>query len=79
MKGVSMKTVSLELAKQLKENGYPQMSDFSWTRDAELQNQTEYKLLVINPAHKAHWVEYIASPSADEILEKLPQDMEILR
>lgn len=61
-----MKTVSLELSKQLKEAGYPQKdSDFTWSGD---------KLF---PAVKGvEFTEDTAAPTADEILDQLPSTIE---
>jgi hypothetical protein len=56
-----MKTVSLELAKELKEAGYPQDTYFQWFEDGSLVH-TESR----NP------LRCIAAPIADEILDLLP-------
>lgn len=70
-----MKTVSLELAKSLKEKGYPQDKGFFWARDGALQKEKDWFLTRIDGkgVTKADWVDYVASPTADEILEELPE------
>ena len=65
-----MKTVSLELSKQLKEAGYPQETEFCYYRNADeyhfLRNPFEGKM---RPFPEKTY----ASPTADEILEQLPE------
>lgn len=58
-----MKTVSLELSKQLKETGYQQISEFYWIQDID-ETWVRTRLTIIK--------ERIASPTADEILDQLP-------
>lgn len=62
-----MKTVNLELSKQLKEAGYPQESCFWWEDlfDGNAQLSDNRRLSVKG-------VKYWSSPTADEILEQLP-------
>lgn len=57
-----MRTVSFELAKQLKEAGYPQESNFYYQNDISPELYS-YKGIVMNG-------DEIASPTADEILEQ---------
>lgn len=65
-----MKTVSLEISKQLKEVGYPQESSHYW-------NKPMYeKWELINYKYEMQEEKFIyASPTADEILEILPRQI----
>lgn len=66
--------VSLELAKQLEENGYPQKDSlFKWSFDRESTPQWE---IVCNQDRM--WDEYqlLAAPLATELLEQLPVGIE---
>lgn len=64
-----MKTVNLELSKALKEAGYPQETEFCYYRNAEtyhfLRNPMGGKMLPMKE-------KTFASPTADEILDQLP-------
>lgn len=66
-----MKTVSLEIAKQLKEAGFPQKSDMIW-----LNIDDEIELLHISKIFKPHLplhtISY-AAPTAEDILDLLPE------
>lgn len=66
-----MKTVSLETAKQLKEVGFPQETEFYWRVPDDEEKST------VESREKMKKFYYIfptyASPTADEILEELPQ------
>lgn len=66
-----MKIVSLELAKQLKEAGYPQnYSEFYWlTRFQEKESILQNKSAI---AMGIYYDQSISAPTADEILEQLP-------
>ena len=66
-----MKTVSLELSKQLKENGYPQDLTISfnyWVRVKDLEGRYLRSRNTLNDTT----TDFIASPTADELLEQLP-------
>lgn len=64
-----MRTVNLELAKQLKEAGYPQRPvKYYWSED-----KPTGEALLRNFLKHSDWEIYYASPTADEILEQLPQ------
>lgn len=72
-----MKTVSLELAKQLKEEGFPQETEFYWVKPYDINNDYTGDEPVID---WKEWLEHVemeksiicAAPTAEEILEKLP-------
>lgn len=65
-----MKPVSLELSKQLKENGYPQEGYFAWTSSKNLG----VKIFKNAPGIR-FWGENIAvAPTADEILDQIVKD-----
>src|SRR5260221_9303906 len=61
-----MKTVSLELAKQLKEAGYPQDSYF-WYSQRNYSKQSPIDL-----RNKKGYADNWSAPTADEILYRLP-------
>lgn len=66
-----MKTVSLKLAKQLKDAGIEIDTYFVWSQ----QFTSNWSL---DPRHDMmHTTEFIASPSTDELLEWLPREMSI--
>lgn len=72
--------VSLDLAKQLKEAGYPQGTEFYWHRRGKDVSE--------NPAYKSRVIDqrtlntmsdqgsYVAAPLATELLEQLPPRIE---
>lgn len=72
-----MKTTPLELSRQLKDSGYPQTSLFMWDYEGKLRVGIKES---IAPKHKTAYLEEIkietnecfASPTADELLERLP-------
>ena len=71
-----MKTVSLELSKQLKDAGYPQESYFWWRvydrtseKEPHVVSKGEYERQYREPIRDYI---HIASPLADEILDRLP-------
>ena len=66
--------VSLELAKQLKEAGYPQESLF-YVDEASKQTtypNTEFRKIIREVDGKLTNTEYFSSPTASELLEELP-------
>ena len=69
-----MKTVSLELSKQLKESGYPQETEFCYYRNAD-----EYHFLrnpTINDKYLLPFPDKMyASPTSDEIFDELPKQI----
>lgn len=71
-----MKTVSLELSKQLKDAGYPQsVSEFNWIRvdeRVELSHKDHEYLLA---DYKSSIEKECVSPTADEILDQLPNEI----
>jgi len=72
-----MKTVSLELAKQLKEKGYPQDITFSGSyfyqgTINEIEKEEGYVLLSHRELLGFKGAIKILAPTADEILERLP-------
>ncbi len=69
-----MKTVSLGLAKTLKEKGYPQKDSFAyWVKDAQ---GTEWHSLYNPKFIPALFDEFIcAAPTADELLDQLPENI----
>lgn len=70
---MSIKTTSLELSKQLKENGFPQESKFWYVNTGEDQNPENYILVVDAPTSEAFSeAEMYAAPTAEEILDLLP-------
>lgn len=67
-----MKTVSLELSKQLKEAGYPQEASHYWCWNPNVQPN----LAVNDQGHRPETGGndmFCASPTADEILDQLPE------
>ncbi len=65
------KTVSLETAKALKENGFKQDSYFFWARRAYIINGGHYKhAIFISDEHGN--IDKISAPTTDELLEELP-------
>jgi hypothetical protein len=82
-----MKTVSLELSKQLKEAGCPQETHFVWNifEDHTLEgghSEEERASLVTHEyaSKKPVWKysdDFHASPTADEILDQLPIKIEV--
>lgn len=67
-----MKTVSLELAKQLKETGFPQEAEFWWVIEDPDWNEepaVKHKSTLVNKPPRDN---VIAAPTADEILDQLP-------
>lgn len=71
-----MKTVNLQLSKELKEAGYPQEAEKWWWEDNFGLEKNKSRTLRDNKPHnpKNGWV-YFASPTADEILEQLPENI----
>lgn len=77
-----MKTVNLELSKSLKEVGYEQepMAAY-WYQSKLARGEWQYSINLF-PGKQIDWDGYkedqfFASPTADEILEKLPRQMEV--
>lgn len=68
-----MKTVSLELAKQLKEKGYPQDTYAVW----EIGTDGNPYLEINYSSNDADKPRLFACPTADEILDNLPQILKI--
>lgn len=66
-----MKTVNLQLSKQLKEAGYPQISAFDWVEI----DDNEYLLMGRKNIQKID-EGCISAPTADEILDRLPRKIE---
>ncbi len=77
-----MKTVSLELSKRLKEAGYPQKDSWwSWMKYKPFQIKRdklkdEDQYFLGGEFFKGIREDYFASPTADEILDQLPQHIE---
>lgn len=75
-----MKTVSLELAKQLKSAGFPQESEFWYKKILTSDklpslihlNKVEVELAKIASYKSGLSANYCSSPTADEILDHLP-------
>lgn len=65
-----MKTVSLELAKQLKEAGFPQETDFFYTRYGGDKWGVNLNLGIAKEFG-------IAAPTADDLLDSLPANTDI--
>ena len=67
--------VSLEIAKQLKEEGWKKETEFAWGKDIRYQFDGEYGLVntsqYILTSAKDNWEEYFSAPLATEILEEL--------
>lgn len=80
-----MTTTSLELSQQLKEAGYPQESHFWWfkqlgtedTSDPAFGGYDEWVLVESAAIDEGYMAQdrAFASPTADEILEKLPSSI----
>lgn len=79
-----MKTVSLELAKQLKEAGYPQEGYFFWWVNVTDKSQnpilahfqgTQSNEDYLNEHEDKY--EFFAAPTADEILDRLPKKITV--
>src|SRR4051794_14307444 len=84
-----IKTISLKLAEQLKESGFPQDAEYKWIR---LKGQAIFKLVqgdVGNYDGQLCWnapigqgmlflEEAYAAPTAEEILEQLPKETYML-
>jgi hypothetical protein len=69
-----MKTVNLKLAKALKEAGYPQDAYLSYYYNAGKPTGSLVQTLFYDDASKAFKASKLSSaPTADEILEKLPE------
>lgn len=68
-----MKTVSLELSKQLKEAGYPQESYFYWEKwVTEEEGYSLLHYISITEWNEDDKNRMFTSPTADEILDQLP-------
>ena len=63
---LEQQVVSLELAKELKEAGYPQEGIWSWS-----DNKDRVWLVPTKIADK-HWMEYTVAPTVAELGEALP-------
>lgn len=61
-------TVTLETAKLLKENGFPQITDLFWTDIDGISQVTEMRGIIHDD---------FAAPTSDEILEELPSFLTI--
>jgi hypothetical protein len=75
-----MKTVSLDLSKKLKEAGYPQEGYFVWTllpNDLYSDKPTGYSYQCMPAVAVSQGG--IASPTADEILEQLPEGTDFIK
>lgn len=76
-----MKTTSLELSKQLLEAGFPQESYFYWFKASKPFTNDEWEWVLITKEKQD--LEFqrvgrsIASPTAEEILERLPVGISI--
>lgn len=66
-----MKTVSLELAKQLKEAGYPQEGYFNYRENGDFYMGNTY----LRGSSESINQERFTAPTADEILDRLPQEI----
>lgn len=73
-----MKTVSLELAKQLKEAGYPQIGHFIYRRCRRWDGKKDVDYWVLMEKFEKSRIDDYLSPTADEILERLPTSIEYL-
>src|SRR5215471_12039049 len=68
-----MKTVSKDLAVQLKEAGFPQSkSEFYW-----VESNHKDKFIVVYSAGLAPHIRLFAAPTAEEIFERLPECIEL--
>jgi len=65
-----IKTVSLELSKQLKETGFPQETYLYWRLAGNLGWQLEVHYGLLKD-------KLIAAPTAEEIFERLPECIEL--
>jgi hypothetical protein len=70
-----MKTVSLELAKQLKEKGYTQDAGFFYRID---KKNLADAMLIDDPFVTSRFI-FCAAPTADEILDLLPKVLRLTR
>jgi len=70
-----IKTVSLELAKQLKEAGFPQETAFSWVKPKEAMEYVLWHERQLTSDEVKDWDD-IAAPTAEEILDELPWKIE---
>jgi hypothetical protein len=62
--------VSLQLAKELKEAGFPQKGEFWWKEDLGIPNLTQFNSKLCSTLLGC---KYYVAPLATEILEKLPK------
>lgn len=71
--------VSLELAKELKEVGYPQKSLFYWVSYLTKNSISEYKLMdepnIQWEFERSGEMKIISAPTASELLDRLPRFM----
>lgn len=65
-----MKTVSLELSKELKKAGYPQKGERNWR-----YNENPNDAMLVEFPFESSRFEFCAAPTADEILDILPFDI----
>jgi hypothetical protein len=82
-RGESMKTLTLETAKKLKEAGFPQESYFVWqykydswdggTEDIKLTNTRAEDESYQQNDSRVSYLKYFAAPTAEEVLEQLPE------
>ncbi len=71
-----MVTTSLELSRKLKKAGFPQkVNEFYWA--GKVYQEEPYTLLYLEEIKNIKDYEYIASPTADEILDLLPKNIGI--
>lgn len=66
---MSVKTVSLETAKLLKESGFPQFTHMCFALENKGGQNWEYELM---PNHFQAELEFIGAPITDELLNELP-------
>lgn len=83
-----IKTTSLELSKQLKENGFPQQTQFKYLKPTrefiDSDEDTDWKILLEKGFYKgeqymigsANCTRIYAAPTAEEILDELPYKIE---
>lgn len=62
-----MKTVNLQLSKQLKEAGFPQESDCKWNLPSEMRLHPNREVMKIAGEL------FVAAPTAEEVMDLLPQ------
>jgi hypothetical protein len=74
-----VQTVSLKLAKQLKQKGFPQDTDFFWHNSVNVFGEAMDKPLITydDPDNgkcedEGHKHNYVAAPTAEEIIKFLP-------